>query len=410
MAALRSGQLASTQEPCLEREVEGEQSDEKMASSEAGNGAEAPIAQPILPIQLESLLPEAASNMRMVGHSALQGDMMVPPACSPQQAVPCDGASSDYALPAAPASQCVYPSLPRSAPPCSPPLVQNFDTTPPPPPLQDLSGCDPWHWGSSLPWVDSDCSQWMPYSQEPYAFQADATDWQALHEECPAPPSSPPGLRCSPPEALSENTALWRFPSRPQSTEVQMLIVMRYGVLNAYEVLADGWNPCSSSSQSRSSGSQSRSCPAEFRYRCSSEAPPSPSTPVSLPAAALASDAKDVATSGRGSSGAKSPADAASPARGGVGGARQVRARAGQHVRMVWRKVEKSTDELSPTTTCTSDVGEGARTPRQSLEELSPSSRRGRPRFGRAGPRALPESWDSGERGLWTAKWHDSQD
>lgn len=215
--------------------------DDNLASTEPANATEVLMAQPVLPIQLESLLPEAPA--------------------------------SDYTLVATAATTCTFPSLPRSAPPCNPPSIQNFDVTPPPPPLQDLSACDPWQWqqDASLTWSPQ-CSPWTGYPQH-LSLEAEIGVWHAdsefavplVQEECPVPPPQMPvDPRSSPPKVLEDGVSLLRFASGQQSAEARVLIVIRRGMLDAYEVLSEDWDACPSEPRVRS-------CPAELRNRMGSE-------------------------------------------------------------------------------------------------------------------------------------------
>lgn len=367
MAALRSGQVSNaTHDLSSERDPEMELAEECLAGNELGAGADASTPQSILPIQLESLLPEPAS-------------------------------ASDFTFSAGASTPCMYPSLPRSAPPCSPPLIESFDITPPPPPLQDLSACDQWQqWPSHMPWADTDCSSWMTYPQE-LCFDADVAEWQAIEECMPAvlpvaatPPL--PGLRSSPPEVTEEGSAFWKLPSASASEGTRVFLTTQRGMLNAYEVLDSRWDPCPS-------GPRMSSCPAELRYGVDAEAcsdvnaSDAQSAPPQLPPNALSSSSASPAKLCQGDVDAKPALEAASPARGG---ARQAKARTGQPVRMVWRK--KSLDG--------SDVGEALSPSRQSCEEhglRSPTSRGGRPRVGRSGPRGCADDGVDAF-GLWLQK------
>jgi len=253
MAALRSGTPAS-----FENNGDAvEYVDEKLASSETGNATDVLMAQPVLPIQLESLLPQAsASDYRLVSAAA------------------------------AAAATGTFPSLPRSAPPCNPPSIQSFDVTPPPPPLEDLSACDPWQWqqDANLTWAPQ-CSPWMACPQF-LSLEAEVGVWHAdsefavplVQEECAGPPPQMPvDLRSSPPKVLEDGMSLWRFASGQQSAEARVLIVMRRGMLNAYEVLSEDWDPCPS-------GPRMRSCPAELRNRKGEGAVRSPARWTGSPA------------------------------------------------------------------------------------------------------------------------------
>jgi hypothetical protein len=394
MAALRSGQTASTtQDGCMEKDTEAEVRSEPC-------GAEASSAQPILPIQLESLLPEANTHVQMAGESVLPSDMMVPMACGSPHGVSSES-PSDFALASGSAASCVFPSMPPSAPPCNPPLIHSFDANSFPAPSQAFAACDqwqPWSPPSTLPWIDTDCSQWMSYPQD-LSFDTAGNGWptEEIESVLPAPPLAPPGLRRAPPEVLGDGMTMWRLLSSPQSANPSVLIVTRRCMFSAYEVLSEDWDQCPSSPRARS-------CPPEMHYSVIDavvEAEASSQAPECI---APRVDAVSSCSKPAGDVSAKPPLEAASPARGG---ARQARARAGQPVRMVWRKVDKSEGEQSPASTCSSDGGELLRSPVSQSQELSPISR-GRPRIGRAGPRG-PASWEPCSGGkdksrLWLAK------
>jgi hypothetical protein len=389
LAAFRSGQPANdTPEPPQEKEHDVELSEEQLAVLETPNSAEAAIATPVLPIQLESLLPEATSSMRVVGH--VSGDF-VPMA---QQVAADAAATSEFSLAGSSSSLCVYPSLPRSAPPCSPPLIQNFDVTPPPPPLQDSqetvvqdpSACEQWQWHHAS-WLDG--SAWLGYTQEHACVEGvegDMFAWQATQEYIPALPQTPPSLRISQPEVVGDGKTLWRLPlsstsSGLQNSEARVLLVTRGYMINAWEVLDETWDP-------NSNPARSSSCPAEFRSIADREAAVAPRAR----AATTPTHQSDSSAQGRPVAelqNSKNQCEIGTPT-----SRRQVRGRASQPARMVWRK--KSADSL-------------ASQQEELPSESSPSHRGGRPRVGRAGPRGpvSPNSLQptTQQRGPWLEKY-----
>lgn len=354
MAALRSGQtIHSPQNTFAERDL-----DMDMSESEMVTGAEPSLVQPILPIQLESLLPDAAAKVQ------------APPSEWSDVSSP-----SDFALASPSTATCGFPSLPRSAPPVNPPMIQNFDVTPPPPPLQDLSACDQWQqWDLTheLPWIDTDCSQGMTSSPK-FSFDPDVACF--VPESAAEPPPTPPGPRRSPPEVLGDGRSLWSLSSCRAGGDTRVLIVTRRAMMNAYEV-ADAWDPCPSSLRTRSS-------PAEMRYSETVEVGKLALTPVHLPSAAVRSRGGCVPEQVQGDDALQRPFEPASPAREA---ARQARAKGGQPGRMMWRPKES----VSPTSKCSTADAEEVSSPAQGREDTSPSCRGGRPRVGRAGPRSSP--------------------
>lgn len=340
MAAFRSGHMpAQASEALGDTDAEAEKQEEQ-AEPEARSNSDLSLAPAILPIQLESLLPEAASasSMRVTGH--VSGDF-VPMA----QKV----ASAEASAP------CIFPSLPRSAPPRGPPVLQNFDVTPPPPPLQDPLSSDHWQWeqDSGLPWVDS--ASWLGYPQDHFCMGLEYDAWEGIPDSASIAQYIPADLRSSPPEVVADGKSLWRLPSSPSSSphhaEACVLIDTRRGMINAFEV-GQNWNPCSAVSRSKS-------CPAEF-HRVSggfiSQALRRASEPIEMsPERGRAATASP-----------KSFSEISTPSR------RQVRVRGSQPERMVWRR--KSTEVP-------------ASQDKEASSALAPAHRGGRPRVGRVGPR-----------------------
>jgi len=182
---------------------------DNMVNCEAADGCGAPMTRPVLPIVLESLLHKPLSTV----------------------------------------------------PPYNPPTIQSFDTTPPQPCWHDQSAWDHWQ-------------QWAMSPLKPHpqliAFETHVADWQAVPQVSPqAPCSKSPssqqqaseGLRtrnCSS-ELLEEGATVFTLPSGSSTRETKVLIMTRRGMLNAYEVHEEGWDP-------RPSRPRRSSCPAELRY------------------------------------------------------------------------------------------------------------------------------------------------